>query len=223
MRVAPETKIEDITIGSHARPHIAQCLLTLGMVPIEFHIASSRLQMPMNGATPSLYAKGMEVGVARSYLAGEVCKMQPRPKYLFFFGDDMLPPWDGLVALNEEMEKGNWDMLTALYYIKQDEVPTPLVHRDGIGWMKPGVHFEVGEVVWVDLTGLDFTLIRTDIFDKISQPYFKTGPTEVKEGVVSSHTEDAWFIAKVKEVGGKVGVHTGIRVAHLDSKTGSIY
>lgn len=223
MRVAPETKIEDITVGSHTRASIVQCLLTMGMVPIEFHIAASRLQMPMNGSCPSVYAKGMEVGVARSYLVEEVLKMKPRPKYVFFFGDDMLPPWDGLIALYEEMEKGNWDILTALYYKKQDEVPTPLASRIGIGWLKPGLHFELGEVFWVDLTGLDFTLIRTDIFDKIEKPYFKTGPTEIAPGVLDVHNEDWYFMQKVKKVNGKVGVHSGVRVAHYDITTGSIF
>lgn len=221
--MSPETKIEDVKVGAHQRPHIVQCLLTLGTVPIEFHIAASRLQMPMNGSCPSVFAKGMEVGIARDYLAAEVKKMNPRPKYLFFFGDDMLPPWDGLIALNEEMEKGDWDVLTGLYYIKQDDVPTALVFREGVGWLKAGIHFAVGEVVWVDLTGLDFTLIQTDIFDKIERPYFKTGPTEIAPDVINAHTEDWHFMQKVRKVGGKIGVHTGVRVAHFDGKTGSIF
>jgi hypothetical protein len=132
------------------------------------------------------------------------------------------------------MEAEQWDMLTGLYYLKS-EPPTPLMWRDSIvGAMQPGRDFTVGERVQVDMTGLDFTLIRVSLLEQITNPWFKTGPSlrltveNVLEGYIDSnsilsHTEDTWFMKKAKALGAKTGVHTGVRVSHLDVRTGNIY
>jgi len=153
---------------------------------------------------------------------------------LFFYGDDMIPPWDGFVKLYEEAEKNQWDCLTGLYFVK-GEPPTPLTWRnDHIGRLQPNKDYKVGEVIWVDLTGLDFTLIRTSMLEQMEPPYFKTGPSlrsSIPNAIakyadhqsIVMHTEDVWFYNKVKEMGGKIGVHTGVRVAHIDVRSGMVY
>jgi len=239
MRLEKEVDIQDIVVGSHNRPDILVAVPTLGKVPIEFWVASSRLQYPINGKIRTHVAKGLEVGEARNSAVEYIMSMPKgdRPKWLFFLGDDMLPPWDGFVKLYEEAVKGDWDCLTGLYRMKQDGFPVFLTWRnDVIGRMIPGVHYKVGDVIDVDLTGLDFTLIKVSLLEKMTGPYFKTGPSlsrdvpnntkyggsENKTGIVL-HTEDVWFYNKVKELGGRSGVATGIRVAHLDVSTGWIY
>ena len=236
MRMPKETTIDEIELGNHARCHIMCAVLTLGVVPIEFVVGFGRLQMPINGSVFQHIIKAVEVGKARN-MAVEFLLSIPkkdRPKYLFFYGDDMLPPWDGFVKLYEEAEKNKWDCLTGLYFLK-GEPPTPLTWRnDHIGRLQPGRDFKVGEVIWVDLTGLDFTLIRTELLEQMEPPYFKSGPS-LRSSVPSSiakhvdpkavllHTEDVWFYNKVRLMGGKIGVHTGVRVAHIHTATGMIY
>ena len=139
-----------------------------------------------------------------------------------------------ICRLYEAMEEEKWDVLTGLYFWK-GEPPTPLIWRDNhIGRMIAGKDYTVGDRVWVDLTGLDFTLIRTDLLEKISDPWFKTGPSlraEVPEALepyinktsIIMHTEDTWFCSKAKKFEAKMGVHTGVRVSHLDVKTGNVY
>lgn len=236
MRMPQETKIEDIELGSHQRCHIMCAVLTLGMVPIEFVVGFGRMQMPINGQVFQHIIKGMEVGKARNLAVEYMFKMpkEHRPKYLFFLGDDMIPPWDGFVKLYNEMEANKWDVLTGLYFWK-GEPPTPLVWRDDhIGRMVPGKDFKVGDVIWVDMTGLDFTLIRTSMLEQLEAPYFKTGPslrTAMPKAIgehadpksIVMHTEDVWFYNKVRKLGGKIGVHTGVRVAHIDVKSGMIF
>ena len=234
MRLPTETRIQDISVGGHQRVHMMLCILTLGMVPIEFLVAFGRLKMPMNGTVISHVEKGFEVGKARNRCVEALLSMptDQRPKYLLFIGDDMLPPWDGLEKLLEAM--GEWDVLTGLYYLK-GEPPTPLAWRaDIVGRMIPGVHFKMGEVIQVDLTGMDFTLIRTSLLEKFQEeygpPFFKTGTTDSREfknykrlpGMVS-HTEDFYFLRKAEAIGARIGVHTGVRVSHLDIKAGYIY
>lgn len=237
MRFQKEAKIEDIDTGSHRRSHVMMCIPTLGMVSIRFMFGAMRMQMPTNGQVFQHIIEGMEVGEARNKAVEDLMllKKEERPKYLFFLGDDMIPEWDGFVKLYEEMEEGRWDMLTGLYHLK-GEPSTPLMWRDDyVGRMKPGKDFTVGDVVRVDLTGLDFTLIRVELLEKMKSPWFKTGPSSYSEmydveviepylvGGFVSHTEDAWFIQKSKEFGAKIGVHTGVRVAHLDVNSGSVY
>ena len=160
---------------------------------------------------------------------------ESRPKWLFFLGDDMLAPWDGFVRLYEEADRNGWDALTGMYYWK-GEPPTPLIWRDDkVGRMIPGRDFEVGDVVPVGLTGLDFTLIRMELIEQMSYPWFKTGPSKRKnipgtidpylatDESIITHTEDVWFYGKAKELKAKIGVHSGIRVAHIDHKTKQIF
>ena len=236
MRLAEDTRIEEIELGSHQRCHIMIAILTLGMVPIEFVITFGRMQMPINGQVFQHVIKGMEVGVARNMCIEYLMHIpkEDRPRYIFFLGDDMLPPWDGFVKLYEEAEANGWDCLTGLYYWK-GEPPTPLAWRsDKVGRLMPGIHFELGEVINVDLTGLDFTLIRTDLLEKMSPPWFKTGPSTramipsaiepfVNRESIICHTEDVWFYGQAKQFGAKIGVHTGVRVAHFDHTSGCIY
>lgn len=233
-----DTKVEDIVIGSHQKCHIFCCIPTLGMVPIEFVVGFGRMQMPVNGQIFQHVIKGFEVGAARNQAVKDVLNIakSERPDWLFFLGDDMIPPWDGFVKLYEEAVRNKWDCLTGLYYWK-GEPPTPLTWRDdNIGRLIPGVHFKIGEVIEVDLTGLDFTLIRVDLLERLEPPYFKTGPSlrgempksmgeyvDPKASPVVMHTEDTWFYGRAKKAGARVGVHSGVRVAHLDIKSGLVY
>jgi len=236
MRFQKDAKIEDIDTGSHKRSHVMMCIPTLGMVSIRFMFAAMRMQMPMNGQVFQHIIEGMEVGKARNKAVEDLMtlKKEERPEYLFFLGDDMIPEWDAFVKLYETMEEEQWDMLTGMYYLK-GEPPTPLIWRDDhVGRMKAGIDFTVGDRVRVDLTGLDFTLIRVSLLEKIESPWFKTGPSSYQEmydvlephinpGGFVSHTEDAWFMQKAKKFKAKIGVHTGVRVSHLDVNSGSIY
>lgn len=222
---------EAIVKGVHKRPTFLLGFITLGMVPIEWCVTMMRLQAPINCNMESMLLKGMEVGVARNYLAEYALKMKPRPEFLLTIGDDMLASWNSLLLLYEEMRKGEFDVLSALYYMKADQYspPMPVMARDDIeGYILPHVHFIPGQVIEVHLTGMDFTIIRTDMFDNLgSPPWFKTADStniEDKEtGGLTIFTEDAFFSKKVKEKGYKMGIHTGVRIGHLNVRTGEVY
>jgi len=219
MRFNEEPKIE---VGTHTRAHFLMGIPTLGMVPIEFVVAFGRLQMPVNAKVQSMIVTKTEVGVARNHVVEFALSMQQKPEYIFFLGDDMLPPWDGLIKLHQEMMTGKWDVLAGIYFIKQD-LPIPIIwRRDVIGYLEPYKHYQPGEVVNCDVVGMDFTMIKTSIFEKLEKPWFKTGPTEY-EGNLVTHTEDVWFADLVKANGFKIGCHTGVRVGHLDIKQGEVY
>lgn len=217
---------ECIQGSGHKRPTMTVGIPTFGMVPIEFYISSQRMLTPINARMENIIIRGEEVGVAREMIAQRVLKSLNPSEFILFLGDDMIPHWDALVLLYEEAVKGNWDVLGALYFIKQDgAIPMPILWRDDVvGYLKEGIHYNLGEVAISDIVGMDFTLVRTDSLKKMQPPYFKTGPTEnTQNKAVWYHTEDSWFCRKAKAAGLKIGVHTGVRVAHLDIKTGEVY
>lgn len=224
-------KDPEVVVGSHKRPTFLLGFITLGMVPIEWCVTMMRLQSPINCNMESLLIKGMEVGVARNYLAEYALKMKPRPEYLLMIGDDMLANWNSLLIIYEEMRKGEFDVLSGLYYMKADQYspPMPVMTKDGVeGYVLPNIHFIPGEIIDVSLTGMDFTMIRTDMFDNLGPPpWFKTADSKDMENPVtkslSIFTEDAFFCGKVREKGYKMGVHTGCRIGHLNVKTGEVY
>lgn len=216
----------EVKTDSHKRATFLVCIPTLGMVPIEFVVGFSRMQMPMNALCQSMIVRGMEIGVARNYAGERLLSLDPMPEYLLFLGDDMIMQWDSLLLLYEEMKTGKWDILTGLYYMKA-EPPQPVMGRKSVvGAMKPHRDFVPGDIIPVDLCGLDFTLIHHEVFKKMSSPYFKSGPslfnTSDGRGIVA-HTEDVWFCDKALDLGLKIGVHTGCRIAHFNSKTGEIF
>lgn len=217
--------------GTHKRPTFLVGIPTLGIVSINFHIAAQRLQMPVNALVESMVVINEEIGNAREQMAQYYISLpeSKRPQYLFFLGDDMLPEWDSLINLWKAMKDSSYDVMAGLYYLKSDP-PVPILWKTEIdGQLEEGKHFKLGEIVDSDICGMDFTLIRPEALRKMKPPYFLTGPTPAtddegnKTGGVWTHTEDAYFCRKLIEAGGKVGVHTGVRIGHMDIHTGQIY
>lgn len=219
------------TSGDHQRGTYLMGVPTFGMMDWRFWQATVRLATPMNSISQLMTVCRKEVGEARTDIAKFLMGMPPerRPRYLFFLGDDMLPPWDGLIRLWDEVELGQWDILSGLYYLKCDP-PTPCAWRGSkAGPMKPGVDFVPGEVISVDVCGLDFCLIRAEVFERLGEPpWFQTEirfkQVDLKgNGEMQKSTEDGFFMKKCREAGLRIGIHTGIRVGHLNVKTGQVY
>jgi hypothetical protein len=223
MRLNATGEVE-IGQGDHIPTTFLLGIPTFGMVPIEFVVSFGRMSLPMSSYVEMKIAKGMEVGVARNWIVEKMLKMASHPTYLLFVGDDMLPPWDGLLMLHEEMKTGKWDVLSGLYFKKGDP-PEPLLYRLEIpGPLLDKVHYNLGEVVPVDRTGLDFTLIKSNIFTKLGPPpWFKTAIQTDSKGSMCVHTEDTFFYDKCRNAGLKVGVHTGVRVAHYLINAGEVF
>ena len=226
-------KIDKVMTGVHKRITFLVGLPAFDTVPTMFHISAQRLQQPVNCLSEQIVVLNTEVGEARNYIATEYLKKDPLPEFLFFLGTDMLPGWDALINLWEIMRKGEFDVLSALYYIKgakgssqeaQGAPAIPILWRTEIpGFLREGEHYKAGETVHSDIVGLDFTLIRPSILKKIGSPYFKTGPSATEEGGVFVYTEDAFFCRKVKDAGGKIGVATSVRCAHFYPDTHEIF
>lgn len=227
-------EVEDMGIkeGRFGRPAIVSALVTFGSLPVEFLHAMMRLQTPVNSSNLLISSKRMEIGVARCILLNDILHMPQKPTYILWLSDDDLPPYDGLVKLWVEMEQLNddgtykWDVLTSLVHLKCDP-PTPVLWRHGGKPLKVNQDFQAGDIVETDVGNLGFALMRTSLFDDLTPPYFKTGfcvetLPDGRDGV-TMYTEDCVFFEQLKAKKKRVGVHTGVRSAHLDVKSGVIY
>lgn len=232
MKLSKDAVVEH---GNRRRPTFLVCLPTFGKIDIAHHVASQRLMPPVNATLESMVEVGEEVGVARQKFMQHFLNVS-RAEILFMIGDDMIPEWDAFIRLYKIFAKEDWDVLSALYFLKQDP-PEPILRRVGIvGALEEGTHYKLGETIQSDLVGMDFVMLRRSFLEKmvkeLPSPYFRTSfanfDTEIEEeiaefGGISMHTEDAYFCNKAKKIGGKIGVATSVRVGHLNVNTGQVY
>lgn len=190
---------------------------TLGRpVPLDWALAFKSMSPPINYNSSFYLVKGKEVADARNEIAAAALKASS--KYLFFLGDDVVCPPHTLRQLIFRMENNpNLGIVGGVYCCKCDP-SFPLVFRgngNGSYW-----DWKIGEYFEVTGMGMDCTLIRTEIFNKISQPWFKTVDTDKyidNENSAESWTEDLYFCNKVaEETDYKVFIDSAVICNHWD-------
>lgn len=142
-------------------------------------------------------------------------------KYIFFRDDDVIDmSGEGLLRLFAH----NVDIVAGVYCMKR--FPTePLIYKDvNDGPYKDWKH---GDVLNVGGVGMGFALIKTSVFDKLPEPWFRT--THGKDDKdptckgVSTFTEDLYFCRKAKQHGFDIWVDTSVQCHHYDHKSGRAY
>ena len=204
---------------------ITFCIPTLGKTSMLWASHAMQLMPPMVGAQTTLVAKGHEVGDARERLINTVLSENPYSEYVLFYGDDNLPRYDGLTMLFETMDKTGACAVAGLYYMKNSPPDVPILWRnDKAGALMPGVDFQLGDIVQVDGTGLDFVLFKTSALEKIPRPRFRTVVEWIQGRGMVVQTEDAYFWQKWLDTHGKGPlVDTRCRVGHYNHVNGIVY
>lgn len=190
---------------------------------LEWALALKSISAPINFNLEMMTIKHKEVGVAREE-AAEYARSK-NIKYIFFVGDDTIPPPHALRQLIFRMEQQeDLGVVGGIYCSKSD--PTfPLVFRgDGKGsyWdWKVGEYFEVTGI------GMDCTLIRTAVFEQIPKPWFKTVDTDGFLDAINSAeqwTEDLYFCGKlIEHTSYKICADSTILCDHVDVYTKKVY
>lgn len=193
-------------------------------------VVSSWLYMylPANQRNGRLFVQGIEVGDA--YNAGiESILMDPRMegfRYLLTMEDDNIPPNDGLLKLYEnicdcdEPCKEHFVIVAGLYFTKGED-GLPMI------WGDPSrvdpVTFEP-QIPQEDAiqdcngTGMGFTLMHLGLFRSVlDNPWFKTSQAGTRDEV-SAHTQDLFFMEKLRSEGYRIAVDTRVKVGHWDSQ-----
>jgi SAM-dependent methyltransferase len=207
---------------------LAFCIPLCGRpVPWEWAMAFRSLDPPINYNVFYNTVQHTRVDAARNHFA-QYAK-QEKAKYLFMMGDDTVPPGHTLRKLVYLMDNNpEIDVLGAMYWTKSDP-SFPLVFRgNGAGayW-----DWKLGEFFECTGLGMDATIIRTSIFDKLDEkfpgePYFLTIKADgYAEDLnkTETWTEDLYFCDKVQKIGGKIFMDSSLQCDHYDVWTGKKY
>lgn len=122
--------------------------------------------------------------------------LDKKAKYIWFIDDDVAVPSHASRHLIYLLESSDDDVMAAGgIYCSKIEPPEPTVYRgDGLGafwkWKK-------GEVFEVSGIGTGCMMIKTEVFSKISKPWFKTDSA-------NNVSDDLWFCKKVIAAGYKI-------------------
>lgn len=167
-------------------------------VPMEWAFSYKQMDTPINYHGININTENMKVDEARNFIALEARKHNCR--YLFFLGDDTVPPPHVLRRFVFMMEnKPEIKVIGGIYCTKSDPA-FPLVFRgNGLGtyW-----DWKAGELFWVTGLGMDCTMIRMSVFDEIAEPWFLTIKADGSidnVNAVEAWTEDLYFCKKITD------------------------
>jgi predicted SAM-dependent methyltransferase len=167
-------------------------------VTLAWALSYHGLHPPMNYDTRLCIVQGKPVDEARNEIAQSA--LDQGCKYLFFNDTDVTCPPHSIRQLIWHLEHYPNYMVAGGVYCHKAPPQMPMVFRgNGIG---PYMDWKIGEVFDISGIGMGCTLIRTEIFKKLSKPWFKTVDdiSQFMEGVNSASmwTEDLYFCYKVK-------------------------
>jgi len=191
-----------------------------------------RFIKPMNIPILEIIVSGYEVGDAYNEAMRAILE-NPQLKnyrYIFFLEDDILVPFINnsfgpLIELFKHMD--TYDVASGLYWTK-GEPSLPLAYGNGdITVPNPfavNTNWQAGDTVEVNGCGMGFALMKRNIFEdpRLEKPFFKT-VSEIRDGRMQGYTQDLYFYEKIKKLGYRICVDTGIRCGHLDFQAEAVY
>ncbi|MGQ9845890.1 MAG: methyltransferase domain-containing protein [Bacteroidales bacterium] len=197
---------------------------TLGRpINLNWAMAFKALNPPINYNTQTIIIKNRPVDEARNAICEYAIKNDF--KYVFFLGDDVVPPGHTLSTLIFRMEQFKEIGVCGGVYCTKGIPSFPLVFRgngSGSYW-----DWKVGEFFEVTGLGMDCTLIRVDVLKNLPQPWFKTVDTDKfldAEPYKETWTEDLYFCKNVLEnTSYKIYVDASILCEHWDTINNKVY
>ena len=197
-------------------PLIAVGIPTWGRVSVKWAQALSHLGFPLGSSKADIFIENEKIGAARNQIVKKALEINSQ--YVFFLGDDVhIPPNTIVQLLSRDV-----DMVTGVYWTKG--YPTrPYLWRG----LQKGEYLDwtAGEFFKVDFSGVDCTLIKTDVFKNIPYPWFSTDWVWNEDQEVPSEiaTEDFYFYLKAKKAGYDLWADTSIQCAHEDRDSGMMF
>lgn len=196
---------------------------TYGKVSIQWHMGRQQLSTPLGAAVYDSYAtdNSMSIAEKRNYLVEQA--LQNGAKYIFFMGDDTIPPPDGFMRLYQRMEQNPDISIVTGVYFSRSYPPQPMLWR---GWMQGSYYnWHVGEFFETDWAGCDCLMIRTDVFRSMPRPWFSQDyvfSAEQKKPIALA-TEDVYFYEKARKFGFSAWVDASVQCVHQDRESGQSF
>lgn len=187
-----------------------------GVMTRETAVALKRLCEPMFSNSMYYSPDGMEVGEARNEIVRNA--LRDGADYIFFIDYDVVPPPNALVRLRSL----DADIAAGVYHLKQ--IPSyPLIFVEG--WPGGFEDYKACDLVKADGVGMGCTLIKTDVFRAMEEPWFKTVPghSDDMKDILPHMTEDIYFCRKAQDLGYEITVDTGVQCGHVDSANHIIF
>ena len=155
---------------------------------------------------------GQDPDLLRNYTVGYA--IGTKTKYILFLSPNCLPPNWAVHRLLEGLRMDPKMMICAA--MSRTNVPEYVEYLDEVSLFvdENKNEFEVLTIAPNNYVELECTLVRTEVFDAIGEPWFKS--TEL----VSSAS---YLCHKVQEAGYKICAHTGVICGHVDESGKSIW
>lgn len=201
----PTTSVTSLTI----KPKIALLLPHVGNLPSEFveKVWGPLRWVPLDWCDKMPFmCKVPSLPLARNILAQQA--LDAGATHLLWIDSDAVieTPQDANLALKMLYEL-DYPISACLYVAKQKVGFNYASWKKVEGGYTPISQFS-GNWFPVDVTGLHFCLIKRNVFEKVSRPYFHWE----EEDAVS---EDFYFFEKAKKVGYEVRIFSEVRLSHI--------
>lgn len=235
----PGQKIGIAVCSPHRKITLPTGEQIIDTITVDWHRRRMALSFPTNVVTIEYFIDGLEIGDARTGVAYKCLQHDPKPTFLFFLDDDVLPDYDAVTKLYAHARwNPDHDIFAGVYCCKGQHPSDPLIYAgDGEGgfW-----DWALGDVLTSETHGISavhmgLTLIRTSLFQRMLDagvvndkvPFFKTEEKQQwrVNGALRSRqgTEDIHFARLARQVGAKFLVDTSVLAGHIDKNLGIIY
>ncbi len=195
--------------------------------PVNIGWSLSLINLALNAPMGSFVIWMIETGLDRAGNRERLAQaaIDAGARYLFFLDDDTICPNTTLKYLVYEIEKDPAIMICGGIYTTKELPSVPIVFKrfgDGAFW-----NWKHGEVFDCEGLGTGCMLIKTEIFQSLSKPWFFE-PSEAPVGESTTigdrvvpilhrgGTEDLFFCRKVLDAGFRILAHGGVLGIHVD-------
>jgi predicted SAM-dependent methyltransferase len=145
-------------------------------------------------------------------------------QYIYWLDDDVIAPPNAFLKLYSHQK----DIINGVYWAKTHP-SMPLLfrgHLEGPYW-----DWHVGDLIEIDAAGNGLTLVKTDVYRKISKevggPWYSVDYTSFPNAsgneIPVGNTEDLYFYWKAKKAGYKVWADTAVQALHYEKNSGILF
>lgn len=189
---------------------------SFGMVSTYFLESRISQQFPLVSSAANKIVLNRPIADARNEIVEFA--LQQGASYIYWLDDDVIAPPDAFLKLYNHQK----DIINGVYWSKSNP-PMPLLfrnHLEGPYW-----DWHVGDLIEIDAAGSGLTLVKTDVYRNIPEPWYSVEYSSFKGMNVSSpsNTEDLYFYWKARKAGYKVWADTSIQALHFEKNTQVLY
>ena len=187
----------------------------IGLATQNFGMGVNVAYAPVHCSNPKTGSQGLPRDVAAEYIVQSA--IDNDVPYIMFIDDDVELPFGTCRHLMQTLASSDDDVMVAggIYVTKQSPCE-PVVFKDislGVFW-----RWKKNSIFPCELLGLGCSLWKTEVFKKISKPWFRDVDTPTL-----CCTDDAFFFAKMKLAGFRALADAHVLPIHWDYDSGKGY